>query len=315
MALNIDYFREFATLAEVMNYWEASERLYMNQSTLSKHIRSLEEELGVKLFDRTTRHIELTKYGQALLPYAREIMRTQFEYSAELRRLKDEDNGTITIGTIPPMAQYHVTGPLFGFRRAYNEYSIRILEADSTELIQALKEKRCELAFVRDNMPPQERSKTSGDQIVRIPYIEDRLVAVLPAGHPLAGQKSISLRDLKGDNMCFLKEGTLLYDLCRNACQSAGFIPNVVFNSHHIDSILDRVTRGNDTALMMDHHVKYPEGSGLPSDVPFSVVPVEPVIRTWVSLCFTREKKHSDACHAFVRYFTEQEASRSDVQW
>ena len=63
--MNTDYLKEFVVLAETKNFWEASDRLYMNQSTLSKHIKNLETDLGVDLFSRTTRRVELTSYGQA----------------------------------------------------------------------------------------------------------------------------------------------------------------------------------------------------------------------------------------------------------
>ena len=69
--MNTEYLKEFVVLAETKNFWEASDRLYMNQSTLSKHIKSLENELGVDLFLRTTRRVELTNYGQTFLPYAK----------------------------------------------------------------------------------------------------------------------------------------------------------------------------------------------------------------------------------------------------
>lgn len=62
--MNTEYLKEFVVLAETKNFWEASDRLYMNQSTLSKHIKSLENELGINLFLRTTRRVELTNYGQ-----------------------------------------------------------------------------------------------------------------------------------------------------------------------------------------------------------------------------------------------------------
>ena len=58
--MNTDYLKEFVVLAETKNFWEASDRLYMNQSTLSKHIKNLETDLGVDLFSRTTRRVELT---------------------------------------------------------------------------------------------------------------------------------------------------------------------------------------------------------------------------------------------------------------
>lgn len=62
--MNTEYLKEFVVLAETKNFCEASDRLYMNQSTLSKHIKSLENELGINLFLRTTRRVELTNYGQ-----------------------------------------------------------------------------------------------------------------------------------------------------------------------------------------------------------------------------------------------------------
>lgn len=67
--MNTEYLKEFVVLAETKNFGKASDRLYMNQSTLSKHIKSLENELGINLFLRTTRRVELTNYGQTFLPY------------------------------------------------------------------------------------------------------------------------------------------------------------------------------------------------------------------------------------------------------
>ena len=69
--MDINYFREFVILAETKNYWAASERLFIGQSSLSKHIKTLEKSLGAALFDRTSRKVELTEFGKRMLPYAR----------------------------------------------------------------------------------------------------------------------------------------------------------------------------------------------------------------------------------------------------
>ena len=68
--MEISYFNEFVILAETRNYWAASERLYIGQSSLSKHIKTLESQLGAPLFDRTSRKVELTEFGAKMLPYA-----------------------------------------------------------------------------------------------------------------------------------------------------------------------------------------------------------------------------------------------------
>ena len=84
--MNTENLKEFIVLAETKNFWEASERLYMNQSTLSKHIKSLENDLGVALFTRTTRRVELTNYGEIFLPYAKSVTRSEFEGISAIQR-------------------------------------------------------------------------------------------------------------------------------------------------------------------------------------------------------------------------------------
>ena len=85
--MNTENLKEFIVLAETKNFWEASERLYMNQSTLSKHIKSLENDLGVALFTRTTRRVELTNYGEIFLPYAKSVTRSEVEGISAIQRM------------------------------------------------------------------------------------------------------------------------------------------------------------------------------------------------------------------------------------
>ena len=74
MNLNVRYLEEFVTLTEKNNFLEAAECLFISQSCLSKHIKKLEAEIGVELFERTTRTVVLTEFGQMLLPYARKMV-------------------------------------------------------------------------------------------------------------------------------------------------------------------------------------------------------------------------------------------------
>lgn len=91
--LKIQSMREFIALSEVRNFNLASERLFLSQPTLSRHIKELEEELGVPLFKRSTRRVELTPYGQYFLPYARRVVTAEDEYTqgfATMRRAMGE---------------------------------------------------------------------------------------------------------------------------------------------------------------------------------------------------------------------------------
>lgn len=305
--MDISYMNEFIVLAETKNYWEASYRLFLNQSTLSKHIKSMEKELGVPLFARTTRKVELTEYGLALLPYAQSIVKTHFEYSARLLQIQNLQKGVITIGSLPSMAQYNITDILLTFQRKYPDNKIKITEDDPKHLLELLQQKHVELVFLREPKTAPPDFSQEAEPLKRLPYLQDSMVAVLPAGHHLAGRTELTLRDLKDERFAFIKENSMMYDLCCSACQAAGFIPNISFTSHRLDSILDMVTKGGCTALLMDYHVKFPLES------PFAAVPITPAIQTQISLCWRAAEPLSPAASKFVEFFRSFDRSRSDV--
>ena len=107
--MEINYLKEFVVLAQTGNFMEAAEMLYVSQSTLSKHIKSIEVELGVSLFDRTTRKVTISKYGQLLLPYAQQIAELQEMYISALRTSLENEQETLTLGRHPRAGavQYH----------------------------------------------------------------------------------------------------------------------------------------------------------------------------------------------------------------
>ena len=300
--MNTLFYREFAVLAEEKNYMEAAERLYMNQSTLSKHIKTMESELGVPLFDRSTRRVELTEYGKALLPHALNITRTEFEYSSLLMQIKNREKGIMTLGTIPPMAQYGIIGLLAAFQNEYPDSHVTILEEDSQNLLYLLREKKCELIFLRESKLDFEKNFLDDQEIIRIPFVQDHLIAVLPCGHPLAGNIQITLRELKDETFCLIKEGTLLYEMSVNACQASGFIPNISFTSHRIESLLDMVSTGDYVALLTNLHAAPPKFAHADEERPWVPVDLTPNINSQISLCYPANSRLSTSAQNFVNF-------------
>lgn len=303
--MNTDYIKEFVTLAETKNFWEASERLFMNQSTLSKHIKALENDLGAELFTRTTRHVELTSYGHAFLPYATAIAKSEIEGITAIKRLQNIENGLLTIGSIPSMPQYNITMLLAKFQSLHPETTVRIAEDDSVNLFHYLENGSCELIFHREDKATFENNFLNRKIFTRIPYMRDNMVAVMQKTHPLANEESITLQQLKDEHFCFIKEGTLMYNLSMNACQNAGFIPDIIFTSHRIDSILDMVTNQNCVALLMDKHLDMPLGSPDTPSNPWSIVPITPSISSQISICYRNDRPLSKTAQLFVDFVTQ----------
>lgn len=298
--MNTENLKEFVVLAETKNFWEASDRLYMNQSTLSKHIKSLEAKLGVDLFSRTTRRVELTNYGKAFLPYAKSITHFEFEGLSTLQRMKNIENGLLTIGVFPSMPQYHITQLLSKFQTLYPDATIRTTEDDPVNLMNYLENESCEIVFQREDKATFEKNFLNDTLITRIPYLRDQLVVLMPIQHPLAQSKSLTLQQLKNERFCLIKEGSLMYQMSMNACQNADFVPNIVFTSHRIDSILDMVTNQNCVALLMDAHLSLPENGPKRICSPWCSIPITPAISSQISICYRNDKPLSRNAQLFI---------------
>ena len=93
--MELNYLREFVALAQTCHYQETADRLFISQPSLSKHIKTMEAELGAELFKRTSRRVELSEFGRAFLPYAQRIAAVQEEYTGTLlRELQWKSPGT-----------------------------------------------------------------------------------------------------------------------------------------------------------------------------------------------------------------------------
>lgn len=287
--MDISRFGEFAILAQSKTFLEASDLLFMSQSTLSKHIMAMERELGCTLFDRTTRHVALTEQGRTLLPYARKITALQHRYTAALAAADDEPRETITVGSIPLMAPYGITDAVVDFQQANPSYAVQLVEGESDTLKQKLLREEIELAFIRDNGESERAFK-------KIPFATDHLVAVLPPDHPLAGRTVISLADLADENFLMLPEGSFVSTLARRRCEEAGFTPRVTFTGKRAENIISLVARGAGVSLLM----RAPALS-LANDKA-CVRDIEPMVTSEVKIYLKRDRAHSQAVVSFIGY-------------
>lgn len=288
--MDIDYIHEFVVLAGTGNYMEAADRLFLTQSSLTRHIQKLEADLGVTLFDRTTRRIELNQYGRLFLPYAEQIALLQKDYTTAFCNELNRERGTIRIGAIPVMAQYHITDILARFQQENRNYMLDIQEADSLQLIQMLREERIDFAVIRE-------SDDASSSFRKIPITQDTLATLMPKNHPLAGSEHIELKQLYRDSFLLLGRDTFMYSLCVRECRTAGFEPHIAFTSNRVDNIIGLVSKGMGVGLL----TKRPVMSANHSDI--AVVDVLPAITTTISLAYLPDKKLTAPQQQLVRLF------------
>jgi len=289
--MNIDYFREFAVLAQAGSYLSAADQLYITQSTLTRHIQAFEKELGVSVFDRTTRRVTLTEYGELMLPYAQKIMRIQQEYQTDVyhrQRLKQEH---LKIGAIPMMDSYGITDLLVSFQKEHPSASADITESDTSDLLKMTADRECDFAFIR-----RFAGEYQSEEVNCIPFSKDIIVAVIPESHPLSGEKTVSFARLKDTPLLLLAKETFLYGLCISECHKAGFDPVIPFTSHHAGNLLDLAKKGEGIALLTEKPILKYDLSGV------SVADIRPTIETSIDLAYLPETVRSKTATCFLNY-------------
>ena len=285
--MEINYLKEFVVLAQTGNFLEAAEILYSSQSTLSKHIKRMEMELGVPLFDRTTRKVSVSKFGLILLPYARQITEIADKFTAILRSNRETDKEILNLGSMYGLAQYKITDVLVSFKKSLPGATLNVMQASSRDLTEMLRQGKCELAFVRD-------IEDAGGDFVQIPFTTDTIVAVLPIKHPLADQKIIPLKRLENENFLMAIQGTMPYRLSMKACELSGFEPRIVYTDPELENQIDLVTKGMGISLALKKLALYHNNPKT------AIVDITPMVESQINLCYLKSIELSNAAKQLV---------------
>lgn len=297
----IEHIAEFIVLAQTENFLEASMNLYISQSTLSKHIKALEKSLGCTLFDRTTRQVKLNENGRFFLSYARQIAQLHHECKAAFRLRNSHAHGSITIGSIPVLAQYGITDAMVRFNKIYPNYDIHVIEEESANLKELLYNDKCDFAFIRD-------VGENDDHFVKKTYKNDQLVAVFPRSHPYARLKSIQVKSLENEPLLLLHPQTLIYRLSMKLYSEAGIQPNIAYASHRIENIIDLVEKGGGVALLMRQSAEFYRRSHK-----ITLVDLVPTASTQICLYYNKSKIFSPAAQLFLRSLNMLDQTDSEL--
>lgn len=187
--MDLQRLRYFVAVADELHFTRAAQRLYLDQGALSAAIRRLERELGVQLFDRTSRRVELTAAGAALLPRARRLVHDADALMAQVRieRRRDALRIGLFLGT---QSACELTGPILSaFRAAYPDISLRVVELGLADWLPALRDGRVDVAVLR--LP------TGADDLHITPLFEEPRVMLLPRSHRLADAAHLTLAELE----------------------------------------------------------------------------------------------------------------------
>ena len=295
--MNTVQLKYFIAVAESGSFSEAAEIMYSGQSTVSKQIAALEKELGVLLFDRSKRQISLTEHGKVLLPHAQKIIKRYNNMLKDLKQVTTFNDNSAVIRTTMAMLSYNVLHHIAQFNAQAPWAKITIEEYDDHDISNMLRNDECDLAFFRIG-------EFDENLFEKITVLTDNYVAVLPADHPLAKEKSISLASLSSENFILCRPNSCIHTAAVNACHTVGFEPNVVATSNATLNIFEMVDMHLGVSLLLDKGTRHYIDKHLEYSV--CIVPLKETFS--VEIAFARYKKHNHtkASLAFWEYAKEQ---------
>lgn len=286
--MDLQYLNNFLALAHYRSFSAAADACYISQSSFSKRIMHLESDLGVTLFERSTRQVSLTEYGKIYLKYAQQIHNLSQQATDEINRRHAEDEG-IVIGGIPSISEYGILDLISGFIKATHIHC-KVKSAPSEDLEPLLLNQTLDFAFIKEVQHT--------DLFNQLPYAEDHLVAVLPTDHPLAKLPEIKLQQLATEDFIFQPVHSRPYDLCMTICTQSGFTPNVIYADRIIENILNFVKKGLGISLLMKKLV--------PTDADLICLPIQPAVVADINLCYLKKEPLSQYGQIFLDYFANQ---------
>lgn len=254
----------FIASVEEHTFLDAAESLHISQSSLSKQIMKLEQELEVELWDRKKRKAVLTKAGLLFYQDARILIKQYTDAKNKLNRYRSQAQYTLSIGTLPILSQYQLTPVFTHFRETHPRLHLSLHEVEEEDLMEGFDRGSYDLVIARCAML---------DRVHHVWQLigDDELDAVLPRSHPLSSRSSVRLEELRNEDFIFMNPYTSIHQLCSRLCSQAGFTPNIL-RTARVESILSAVQIGEGISLLAGNSVRIFK----PEEI--AVVPLEPGI-------------------------------------
>lgn len=200
MQIDFRHLETFCRIADLKSFSKAAEDLFLTQPTVSGHILSLEQSLSLRLFDRTSREVHLTKAGEVFREYASKILSFRKDLMNALSEFSQGIKGELSLGTSTIPGEYLLPKLLGDFKKEHPHFIISLKIADTKEIVQYVLQDNVELGIIgaKLNHPSLHFEK----------YAEDEIIVVAPPNHPLTRKKRVNLEEILKEPWIIREEGS-----------------------------------------------------------------------------------------------------------
>lgn len=232
-SINHSQLRAFHAVATEGSFTKAANMLHVTQPTLSGQVKALEDQFGVRLFDRRKRRIELTDIGRNLFDITFRLFSLELEAEQVLTAARGLKRGHLRVGADAP---YHSVPFLAVFHRRYPSLRLSMSIGNSEKLVGDLLDQRCDVAIAAN--------VGTDPRIFSLPFREDYLIAFVDRAHPWASRKQISLADLAGKRLVLRETSSTTRRTFESAIAAAGIVAGEILEIGSREAIREAVAAG-----------------------------------------------------------------------
>lgn len=238
------HLRYFLALSEELHFGRAARRLAISQPPLSLNIRQLEESVGARLFNRSSKEVSLTAAGRAFVPAARALLQQAAEAQRLARDVELGFEGQLRLGFVSSMLYRGLPALLREFQARFPQLRVLVRELNSQGQVIELAHGQLDAGFVHTTRVPP--------QISRLLFSTEPFVCCLPRDHRLAKARRLDLRSMEGEPFVMFSRTASpdYYERVLSICTDAGFQPDIRHEARHWLSVVSLVAQGMGVALV-----------------------------------------------------------------
>ncbi|MGY6625013.1 LysR family transcriptional regulator [Acinetobacter johnsonii] len=247
--MTLKQLKAFLVLARTLNYANAANELCLSQSALSLSIKTLEEELGGKLFKRNTRRVEITTEGQSLIPYAKKLLANWEDMEKDVKQRFKLNRGTLNIASMPFATHAVLPAVMHDFSQLHPNISFSIHDITNEKIIEKVQEGIFEIGICFE--------PKANDQLIFQPIFNEDFLALLPKHHVLAKQKSVTWLELCSCPFVTLQNPSIIRHVIEEHCAALQVVLDLKVECHQISSLSHFVAYGMGVSAIPRHFQKF----------------------------------------------------------
>ena len=295
-------YNQLIYLTEVVkqqNFTKAAEKLYVSQSTLSKSLKALEEELDVEIITRNSKSFALTNEGKEVFAYAERILNFVNSETHDLRQQLHGSAGSLTLGIPPTAGSAYFNSRIYAFHEAYPDVHLRIEETPSNVLIEKMEAGNIDMGIVLEPFV--------NSSFIRKPVCRSEIGVCVSKDHPLASRGRIALKELSNESFLMMTPDYMFRNIVDEYCRQAGFTPKVIFESSQWDMLYDMAASNFGVVFLPFWLMEKWEKSDV------SILHIEQPQMPWImSICYQKSRHLTEPMRNFLSFCQEETSNESN---